>query len=1185
MSIQFTCKTCAQSFDESSIHSHLLQTRHKSASFHFGDPDAEDEEIACEECGNNNIHQLVIQRTGLSDLSLFCTDCCDPPSSVPGEKVVNYALSNGSFFAKLPMYLKLRDLSCDICQATDVALYVPNRDGSTPKSGGANADSVLCVCKNCLGDDVEELISTGKFIGDNDDLFLYQLFGMKEFKAKFKGSARGKGRLQGKGKKAGRERRPKREKPVDAQKLKQIEYYNTMMERKKQFDTGNTVKAVGAGNLKTPGASKKSTPVQSQRGTPTSSGRNTPVPKASQGKGKAAHSVSDPKSNSSAKTTKPTTPTATKSTKKNSSKPLALNPSQSPSNDAKDLAKKSSSSEKSSKSGIKNSSNEMVPRTSSNNANSAPYNGKQRKSQGASVNGTLGDKTTKRDDLSKAVKVPKVNKPNKTEIISNSEQASRLEKESKSEKQFKRDKAAQTQKSAKSDKQLKILKAKGVPPAADGKSQITQSTTTDVNASISNYKYPDDIRPYIPSKELKLKYDSMNEYFNEVSHYLLLEQKADSESKYVQPDEMEIEWYQEQDQKHCQYKVNIEMTPQFTERFIPKSQQFKKTPFSSDQTIFLLLNNEVAWSGQVVVVEGGAPKGKGKGGKRGPPKRGPPRTPKKNMFEMIVSLYSWNNQPLPLQAHIKHLTLLPASVPITRCFMAMTKIDNHQFTKMLLGQEPIKQIDFKNYLNFSRDTLNSSQKVAIQSVLNNSITVLQGPPGTGKTSTIYEIILQLLNNLSTYPILVVAASNIAVDNIAEKLLKDHGRHILRITSSEKEGEYNREHPLSSICLHHRAFNDMPENFKQVARALRSGGREPVSATQYQKYIQQLIRLNDKHIAQAHVIFTTTVVAGGNQLKAINNLPVVIMDESTQSSEASTLIPLSMPGVRRFVMVGDQKQLSGFSQVPNLSVSLFERVLLNGSYKKIHMLDTQYRMHPAISDFPRRVVYNNLLKDGIDASHRQKEGIPVNPVFFWNTGGKCTEGRVRVRFREDAGFSFSNQGEAKRIVTILTKLIFEKNIPRSTIGVVTPYSGQRNLISSVLAGNELINPEKLEIQEEIDRDDFFESGGSNNSQGNGKRNNKNGTIQIVNGIMVASIDAFQGREKDFMIMSCVRSNDTNQIGFLADERRLNVALTRAKYGLVIVGDYKCLASGSALWKQYLSNLQSKGSVYDTAEFSY
>lgn len=283
----------------------------------------------------------------------------------------------------------------------------------------------------------------------------------------------------------------------------------------------------------------------------------------------------------------------------------------------------------------------------------------------------------------------------------------------------------------------------------------------------------------------------------------------------------------------------------------------------------------------------------------------------------------------------------------------MSRIENPKFIKMLLGKEPIRQINFKNRLQFTKPTFNDSQKTAIQHVLNNAITVLQGPPGTGKTSTIHEIILQLFRNLKTFPILVVAASNIAIDNIAEKLKQDDDLTILRIVSTEKEREYNDKHHLYDICLHQQVFNRLPERNKEIALDMKFN-RKPVSQNQYKKLLTVSNSITEKLVAQAQVILTTSVVAGGYQLKSIKKLPVVIMDESTQSSEACSLIPLSMPGVDRFIFVGDDKQLSSFSEVPYLEQSLFERVLKNDTYKNPHMLNVQYRMHPKISSFQLRI---------------------------------------------------------------------------------------------------------------------------------------------------------------------------------------------------------------------------------------
>lgn len=535
------------------------------------------------------------------------------------------------------------------------------------------------------------------------------------------------------------------------------------------------------------------------------------------------------------------------------------------------------------------------------------------------------------------------------------------------------------------------------------------------------------------------------------------------------------------------------------------------------------------------------------------------------MIEVVVQLYPWNNEPLPHLSHIDDLKVMPLSIPVSRVFTAMSQLEKPTFKKMLLGNEPIRQIFFRNHVNLTRDLFNPSQKVAIQSVLNNAITVLQGPPGTGKTSTIHEIILQLLDQLNTYPILVCASSNIAIDNIAEKLLPTHGKQILRITALEKEREYNKQHLLASICLHHKVYDALSLKYKEMVNDLRRG-TIGFGSTAYKKYLAEQYEITKQYVAQARVIFTTTVVAGSGQLKSIAKCPVVIMDEATQSSEPTTLIPLSMKGVDKFVFVGDQRQLSCFSLVPSLSLSLFERVLLNGSYKTPHMLDTQYRMHPGISEFPRNRFYGGALQDGIDAGARAYPGVPADqPVYFWDTKGTARESSVRNRLREDRGYTYANRGEINYIAQVVKNLVYEKGVKREDIGIITPYLGQRNMISEVLAKDDLINPERGAVQIEVDIDDI-----TNDS--------KPVTIHVVLGIMIASIDAFQGREKNFLVMGCVRSNPEGKIGFLKDERRLNVALTRAKYGLVIIGDVACLKRGDPLWKEYLEYLEARKAIH-------
>ncbi|KAF8002909.1 hypothetical protein HF325_002154 [Metschnikowia pulcherrima] len=281
------------------------------------------------------------------------------------------------------------------------------------------------------------------------------------------------------------------------------------------------------------------------------------------------------------------------------------------------------------------------------------------------------------------------------------------------------------------------------------------------------------------------------------------------------------------------------------------------------------------------------------------------------------------------------------------------------------------------------------------------------------------------------------------------------------------------------------------------------------------------------------------------------MPAVIMDEATQSAEYSSLIPLAFMNTEKVVFVGDQKQLSGHAELPEVAVSLFERVIANETYKPEMMLNMQYRMHPLISEFPRNTFYKDLLKDGITAADRQMKGIPAEPVVFYDTHGEHQDLATAILAR------------LKLFANSMIDLVCVKGVNRSKIGVISPYGGQRALLSSIFVKDAKINNKKEKVQMEKDFDALDLS--------------ENVTINTVAGISISSIDAFQGREKDVIILSCVRSNANKRIGFVADPRRMNVALTRAKYGMIIVGDVDCLTKKCYLWKQYIATLEAKGAV--------
>lgn len=1100
--VSLTCTTCATTVDDVEMLKHLSSTRHKTVQY-----DPLEELVACEDCSDTNIHQLVLLRIGLSDMVLLCQPCLakdETPST-------QYSLSNGSLLKKLADYYKFRDIECKFCGA-EKYLGVAN----LPKEQ-------IIVCRKCQDKIESKLV---KIVSEDSDDFLYALLGIKEFvPLKLKLSGKGRGRKIGrKGGKGGRRGPPRSSASKTDNNGEEKSHFHTARAAAFAIKSGQTVLAVGSSGV-SPSQSKGNSKANSRSNSRVQSRSTTPVPSGNGGskngpKGAKGQKVSGSKDKKAA--VKPS------GVKSDVTQPKKNSP-------------KSNVDVSSSKDQHQNGPTKKANKPAHEPKSSVPSTKTQERA--------LKAKSPSEKEATKASAQKDSIKSNdarnsKGSISKNHKGKNGVQPDAKGRKvELKKDTKKDTKKDIRADLKNDVKNALKPPPKG------------------STLVIPPHLEVYQPAKEPPLTYDSMDQYFREISYNLFLEEKLsvpNSHNVFINPEDMALAWYADQDKKHKQFKVNILLSEDILNRLMSKKmQQVKKTPFSVNQSVFLMLGEDIAWYGNIVTAESRS----AQKGRRGGVK----------IFEMVVELYKWNNQPLPTAVDVKWLKILPASIPVSRVFMAMSRIENPKFIKMILGKEPIKQIVFRNFLKFTKDTFNDSQKVAIQSVLNNSITVLQGPPGTGKTSTIYEIILQLLDNLSTYPILVVAASNIAIDNIAEKLIKDHERSILRIVSNEKEKEYTRDHPLGSICLHHKVYDSLPNNLKETIQDLRNP-RATVSQNQFKKLLSQQIDVSDTLIAQAKVIFTTTVVAGGNQLKSVKKLPVVIMDEATQSSEPTTLIPLSMPGVEKFVFVGDQKQLSSFSQVPNLSLSLFERVLLNGTYRTPHMLDTQYRMHPAISDFPRRRFYNSLLKDGISSEQRQMDKIPSNPVYFWDTQGKLAEGRVRIGFREDRGFTYSNPGEIGLITEVLTKLIFEKGVSKSDIGVITPYRGQRDLISSVLVKNELINPEHNDILVEVDRDDIY-------------NDSKPVTIHTVSDIMIASIDAFQGREKNFLIMSCVRSNSENKIGFLSDERRLNVALTRAKYGLIIIGDVECLKKGDSLWNEYLEDLKLKESIHTSKEFTY
>jgi regulator of nonsense transcripts 1 len=451
----------------------------------------------------------------------------------------------------------------------------------------------------------------------------------------------------------------------------------------------------------------------------------------------------------------------------------------------------------------------------------------------------------------------------------------------------------------------------------------------------------------------------------------------------------------------------------------------------------------------------------------------------------------------------------------------------------LLGHEvavaPMKTQMPKRFHVPGLPELNHSQITAIKTVLSTPLSLIQGPPGTGKTVTSATIIYHLAK-MNNSQVLVCAPSNVAVDQLCERIHRT-GLKVVRLTAKSRE---DVESSVSFLSLHEQVrMNDSNPELAKFQQ-LKSKAGELSSADE--KRYKQLTRAAEREILNNADVVCCTCVGAGDPRLAKMKFRNVLIDESTQSAEPECMIPLVL-GCKQVVLVGDHKQLGPVimnkkAAKAGLNQSLFERLV------KLNLtpirLNVQYRMHPCLSEFPSNMFYDGSLQNGVTVTERLRKDVdfpwPVAemPMMFWSNNGH--------EEISASGTSYLNRTEAANVEKIVTRF-FKAGVKPSDIGVITPYEGQRSYIVSTMQNTGTCRKE-----------DYKE-------------------------VEVASVDAFQGREKDFIVLSCVRSNDNQGIGFLSDPRRLNVALTRAKYGLVIIGNPKVL-SKHELWHHLLVHFKDR-----------
>ncbi|KNA11547.1 hypothetical protein SOVF_134110 [Spinacia oleracea] len=298
---------------------------------------------------------------------------------------------------------------------------------------------------------------------------------------------------------------------------------------------------------------------------------------------------------------------------------------------------------------------------------------------------------------------------------------------------------------------------------------------------------------------------------------------------------------------------------------------------------------------------------------------------------------------------------------------------------------------------------------------------------------------------------------------------------------------------------------------------------------------------------ASLIFCTASSSFKLYTTPMKPLSLLVIDEAAQLKECESAIPLQLPGLRHAILFGDECQLpamvqSNLSRDAGFGRSLFQRLSLLGWPK--HLLNVQYRMHPAISSFPNAEFYLKQILDAPSVSNEnyEREYLPAlmyGPYSFINV----SEGREEV---DDDGRSRRNMVEAAVVAKILHNLFktWRHSTERLAIGVISPYAAQ------VVAIEEMI----------------------------GRRYESLDNFRVK----VKSVDGFQGGEEDIIIISTVRSNNAGEVGFISSSQRTNVALTRARYCLWVLGNEKTLFRSDSIWKRLVSNARERRCFFNADE---
>lgn len=436
--------------------------------------------------------------------------------------------------------------------------------------------------------------------------------------------------------------------------------------------------------------------------------------------------------------------------------------------------------------------------------------------------------------------------------------------------------------------------------------------------------------------------------------------------------------------------------------------------------------------------------------------------------------------------------------------------------------------------------LNATQEEAVNKVLHaKDVAIVHGPPGTGKTTTLVEAVYETLHRENQ--VLVCAQSNMAVDWISEKLV-DRGVSVLRI------GNPSRVNDKMLSFTYERRFESHPDypqlwSIRKAIRELYARSRKGAEREAVRQKINSLkdrateleIRINESLFSEARVI-ACTLVGSANRLLTGQKFGTLFIDEAAQALEAACWIPIRKAD--RVILAGDHCQLPPTVKAPEalragLGHTLMQTIVKNKP-DTVSLLKLQYRMNDEIMRFSSEWFYGGMLQSAPEVKYRSildfdtpiewinTEGLDCNEEFIGENYGRINKSEAELSIEQLKGY--------------ITQIGRERFLDeRIDVGMISPYKAQVQYLRRLVRNDAFFKPYRQAI-----------------------------TINTV--------DGFQGQERDVILISLVRANEEGQIGFLNDLRRMNVAITRARMKLIILGDASTL-TWHAFYKKLYTYIES------------